>query len=96
MQSILQCICRIECDVVSCVSPQNNICDDEYVEQNQEYDVRYHVVLSHSLCERMGTVQEQIADVNSPIENNAKECGEHAHTSMSYRPDYYCARIVPV
>ena len=47
MQSILQCICRIECDVVSCVSPQNNICDDEYVEQNQEYDVRYHVVLSH-------------------------------------------------
>jgi len=43
MQSTLQCIGRTGCDVVSCVSPQNNICDDERVEQNQEYDIRYHV-----------------------------------------------------
>ena len=43
MRSILQCIVRTGCDVVSCVSPQNNVCDDEYVEQYQEYDIRNHV-----------------------------------------------------
>ena len=43
MRSVPQCICRIGCDVVSCVSPQNNVCDDEYVEQYQKYDVGYHV-----------------------------------------------------
>ena len=69
--------------------PQNDVCDDEYVEQYQEYDVRYHGVLSHSLCGRTGTVQEQIADVNSPIENNANECGSHTHIRSSYRFEPY-------
>ena len=37
----------------------------------------------------MGTVQEHVADVNSPIENNANECGVHAHTRASYRFEPY-------
>ena len=48
------------------MSPQKDVCDYEYVEQYQEYDVRYHGVLFHSLCERMGTVQEHVVLVNRP------------------------------
>jgi hypothetical protein len=86
---------RIGYDVVSCVSSQNNVCDDEYVEQYQEYDVGYHGVLSHSLC-GMDLIRSCCGNVNSPIENNANECGRHAHTRMSYRPDSYHAREFPV
>ena len=37
----------------------------------------------------MGTVQEHVAHVNSPIENNANECGPHAHTRVPYRFEPY-------
>jgi len=43
MRSVPQYIYRIGYGVVSCVSSPNDVCDDEYVEQNQKYDVRYHV-----------------------------------------------------
>ena len=51
MRSILQCILQIGYGVVSCVSSQNNVCDDEYVEQYQKYDVRYHVCCSIACVE---------------------------------------------
>ena len=51
MRSIPQCMCRIGCDVVSCVSSPNDVCDDECVEQYQKYDVRYHVCFPISCVE---------------------------------------------
>jgi len=45
----------------------NDVCDDEYVEQYQKYDVRYHCVLSHSLC-GMDLIRLYRGNVNRPIQ----------------------------
>jgi len=53
----------------------------------------------------MGTVQEHVADVNNNerkpwychvLVMMCKQCGRHAHTRMSYRPDSSYAREFPV
>ena len=69
--------------IASCVSPHERYVMMSTLNRISEYDVRYHVCYLHSLCERMGTVQEQIADVNSPMRYNDIYVA-HPHSSSNH------------
>ena len=40
----------------------------------------------------MVLIRSSCGNVNSPVQINANECGGHAHTRQSYRPNLYYAR----
>ena len=53
-------------------------------------------VLSHSLCERMGTVQERGALVNRPIQIKWYLCGTHTHKPNQFSVLIYWSIVVVI
>ena len=62
-----------------CVLSPNDVGDDEYVEQNQKYDVRYHVCYPIACVE--WTLYACIVAMSiDQSEISANQCGMHTHT----------------
>ena len=60
------------------MSSPNDVCDDEYVEQYQKYDVRYHVCYPIA-CVEWTLYAHRVAMSSDQCKLNANECGIHTH-----------------
>ena len=79
------------------MSPPNDVCDDEYVEQYQEYDVRNHVCYSIACVEEWAQYRNMWQMSTDQCDINDIYVAHHLYTDGHVLHLYvgYVARLTP-